>query len=158
MLFSLGQSVLPKNISLEDLPNVLDNIRHNLDSGGHLDNFAFHTLFIVYAIIIVVGFCGNILIVLAVLGRKRMRTARNVFIVTLAISDLILCLFTMPSTLWEVRIYKNTSAYRARIVPPSFCSKGEGNHSAAPCSFPNSLIRLLYFKRPGASAIYPTII
>ena len=104
---------------MEDLPNVLDNIRHNLDSGGHLDNFAFHTLFIVYAIIIVVGFCGNILIVLAVLGRKRMRTARNVFIVTLAISDLILCLFTMPSTLWEVSsIYENTSTYRARIVPP----------------------------------------
>jgi hypothetical protein len=28
---------------------------------------------------------------------------RNVFITTLAISDLVLCLFTMPSTLWEVR-------------------------------------------------------
>ena len=49
------------------------------------------------------GFLGNMLILWAVLGRESMRTARNVFIVTLAISDLMLCLFTMPLTLWEVR-------------------------------------------------------
>ncbi len=57
----------------------------------------------VYSTFIIVGLCGNLLIVWAVLGRENMRTARNVFIVTLAISDLVLCVFTMPSTLWEVR-------------------------------------------------------
>ena len=46
---------------------------------------------------------GNILILWAVLGREAMRTARNVFIGTLAASDLFLCIFTMPTTLWEVR-------------------------------------------------------
>ena len=57
-----------------------------------------------YVLFIIVGVLGNTLILWAVLGRESMRTARNVFIGTLATSDLILCLFTMPSTLWEVRI------------------------------------------------------
>ena len=87
---------------MDDLRGYLDGIKGDLDSAGDLDNYAFYTLFTVYIIAIIVGFFGNVLIVMAVLGRKRMRTARNVFIVTLAISDLVLCAFTMPSTLWEV--------------------------------------------------------
>ncbi|RWS00234.1 neuropeptide F receptor-like protein, partial [Dinothrombium tinctorium] len=31
-----------------------------------------------------------------------MRTERNVFIINLAISDLLLCLFTMPFTLFQI--------------------------------------------------------
>ena len=98
----LGETDNLKNVSLDDLPGYLDGIKGDLNSAGDLDNYAFYTLFIVYIIAIIVGFFGNVLIVMAVLGRKRMRTARNVFIVTLAISDLVLCAFTMPSTLWEV--------------------------------------------------------
>ena len=56
----------------------------------------------IYTLFIIVGILGNALILWAVLGRESMRTARNVFIGTLATSDLFLCLFTMPSTLWEV--------------------------------------------------------
>lgn len=83
---------------------IVNSFKDKLDDGVALTDSALYTLVTVYTIAIVVGFCGNILIVMAALGRKRMRTARNVFIVTLAISDLVLCVFTMPSTLWEVRI------------------------------------------------------
>lgn len=86
-----------------DIKKILDDFRQNLDSSGEIGKAAYYSLFIIYTVAVIVGLCGNILIVCAVLGRKRMRTARNVFIVTLAISDLILCIFTMPSTLWEVR-------------------------------------------------------
>jgi hypothetical protein len=58
-----------------------------------------------YTLFIIVGTLGNTLILWAVLGRESMRTARNVFIGTLAASDLFLCLFTMPSTLWEVIMF-----------------------------------------------------
>ena len=61
------------------------------------------SLVMVYVVLLVTGLCGNILIICSVLWHESMRTARNVFITTLAISDLILCLFTMPTTLWEVR-------------------------------------------------------
>ena len=48
----------------------------------------------------------------AVVRNPSMRTARNVFIVNLAVSDLMLCLITMPLTLveilyqaWQVRVF-----------------------------------------------------
>ena len=65
-------------------------------------NGIFYTLVSLYGIFIIFGVLGNCLIVLAVLLRERMRTARNVFILTLAVSDIFLCVIAMPSTLWEV--------------------------------------------------------
>ena len=64
----------------------------------------FYTLLSLYGFFIILGLLGNCLIMSAVLLRKSMRTARNVFIVTLAISDIFLCIVAMPSTLWEVSV------------------------------------------------------
>ena len=51
---------------------------------------------------IVVGSVGNLMVIYAVARNPAMRTARNVFIVNLAVSDLMLCLITMPLTLIEI--------------------------------------------------------
>ena len=64
-------------------------------------------LVMAYVVLLVTGLLGNMVIIWSVLWHHSMRTARNVFIMTLAISDLILCLFTMPTTLWEVREREN---------------------------------------------------
>ena len=88
---------------LTDLKNFVGTFKQNLDVINPISNRIFWSLVFIYFILIIIGFFGNVLILWAVLGRESMRTARNVFIVTLAISDLVLCLFTMPSTLWEVR-------------------------------------------------------
>lgn len=40
--------------------------------------------------------------VVAVIRKPAMRTARNIFIVNLAVSDLLLCVITMPLTLVEI--------------------------------------------------------
>jgi neuropeptide Y receptor len=69
---------------------------------------------------IIVGATGNLLVILVVIRNRAMRTARNVFIVNLAISDLMLCLITMPLTLveilymtWQVRYTRfNTTTRR----------------------------------------------
>ena len=97
------------NVSIAevDLKGIYDDFRNTIDSIGELQTGVFYTLLVIYIVAIIVGFCGNLLIVTAVLGRKRMRTARNVFIVTLAISDTTLCIFTMPFTLWEVSWREN---------------------------------------------------
>lgn len=63
---------------------------------------AFCTLIFVYSILIVLGATGNSFVVMAVIRKPAMRTARNVFIINLAISDLLLCLVTMPLTLMEL--------------------------------------------------------
>ena len=55
-----------------------------------------------YACMIIVGATGNLLVILVVVRNRAMRTARNVYIVNLAISDLMLCLITMPLTLIEI--------------------------------------------------------
>jgi neuropeptide Y receptor len=63
---------------------------------------AFSTLIFVYSVLIIVGAAGNSLVVCAVARKPAMRTARNMFIVNLAVSDLLLCLITMPLTLMEI--------------------------------------------------------
>ncbi|CAO1435415.1 unnamed protein product [Diamesa serratosioi] len=63
---------------------------------------AYHILIILYSALIILGASGNTLVVLAIIRNKQMRTARNMFIVNLAISDLLLCLVTMPLTLIEI--------------------------------------------------------
>ncbi|XP_022671227.1 neuropeptide F receptor-like isoform X2 [Varroa jacobsoni] len=55
-----------------------------------------------YSVLIMTGAIGNGLVCVAVARKPAMRTARNVYIINLAISDLILCLFTMPFTLVEL--------------------------------------------------------
>ena len=57
---------------------------------------------LLYASMILVGGAGNLLVILVVVRNAAMRTARNVFIVNLAVSDLMLCLITMPLTLVEI--------------------------------------------------------
>jgi len=62
----------------------------------------FYTLIVAYSILICVGVCGNLLVVWVVLRKPTMRTPRNLFILNLAVSDLLLCIVTMPLTLMEI--------------------------------------------------------
>lgn len=55
-----------------------------------------------YAMLILVGSLGNCLVIWAVIRKPSMRTLRNTFITNLAVSDLLLCLVTMPVTLVEI--------------------------------------------------------
>ncbi|XP_071548338.1 neuropeptide F receptor-like [Panulirus ornatus] len=67
-----------------------------------VDDAAYYALIVVYSLLIILGSTGNSLVVVAVIRKPAMRTARNVFIINLAISDLLLCLVTMPLTLVEL--------------------------------------------------------
>ena len=75
-----------------------------------------------YAGMIIVGATGNLLVILVVVRNRAMRTARNVFIVNLAVSDLMLCLITMPLTLveilymtWQVRVRSMSSSMYSHL-------------------------------------------
>ncbi|CAL4096878.1 unnamed protein product [Meganyctiphanes norvegica] len=86
------------NISRELDIRTIDKFRRN----RRVDDGAFYALIVVYSIVIVLGATGNSLVVVAVIRKPTMRTARNVFIINLAISDLLLCVVTMPLTLVEL--------------------------------------------------------
>jgi len=51
-----------------------------------------------YLLIFCVGLAGNALVTLAVSRAKHMRTVTNLFILNLAISDVLMCLFAVPFT------------------------------------------------------------
>ncbi|CAG5131608.1 unnamed protein product, partial [Candidula unifasciata] len=55
-----------------------------------------------YTIIFILAFVGNLLIIITLIQNKRMRTVTNVYLLNLAISDLLLAVFCMPFTLVPV--------------------------------------------------------
>lgn len=58
---------------------------------------------VLYILMICVGFTGNIMVILVVLWNRVMRSSpRNLFILNLAISDLILCIITQPLSLYRI--------------------------------------------------------
>lgn len=69
-----------------------------------IDDTSFGYLLTAYISLIVLGATGNGLVCIVVARKPSMRTARNVFIINLAISDLLLCLFTMPFSLVEIAL------------------------------------------------------
>ncbi len=81
------------NHLLESWWNVFDEryLRHGL--GWTI------TLIIAYMSILVAGVIGNVMVVLVVLLRPQMRTVTNMFITNLAVADLFVIVFCVPSTL-----------------------------------------------------------
>ncbi|XP_040822260.1 cholecystokinin receptor type A [Ochotona curzoniae] len=52
-----------------------------------------------YSLIFLLSVLGNTLVITVLIRNKRMRTVTNIFLLSLAISDLMLCLFCMPFNL-----------------------------------------------------------
>jgi len=58
-------------------------------------------LIVIFLAVIIFGFFGNGLVIWTVLLNKNMRTSNNLFILNLAVSDLTLCIFSIP-----INVYK----------------------------------------------------
>ncbi|XP_037077138.1 neuropeptide F receptor-like [Pollicipes pollicipes] len=84
------------------MAGVDDDFLDRLSMNRSVGDGAFYTIIILYAHLICFGAIGNGLVVLAVLRKATMKTARNMFILNLAVSDLLLCLVTSPLTLVEI--------------------------------------------------------
>ena len=54
---------------------------------------------LLYCLIFLLSILGNILVITVLIRNKQMRTVTNTFLLSLAVSDLMLCLFCMPFTL-----------------------------------------------------------
>ncbi|XP_053665031.1 uncharacterized protein LOC128714177 [Anopheles marshallii] len=66
---------------------------------GGDSSFQNHLIIPLYAIIFLLSVVGNLLVILTLAQNKRMRTVTNVYLLNLAISDLLLGVFCMPITL-----------------------------------------------------------
>uniref|UniRef100_A0A1I8NTF3 G-protein coupled receptors family 1 profile domain-containing protein n=1 Tax=Stomoxys calcitrans TaxID=35570 RepID=A0A1I8NTF3_STOCA len=97
-LQQLNTSIGANNDTLTLDPILLERFTRNRS----IDGLWYHVLITLYCVLIIFGALGNILVVIAVVRKPMMRTARNLFILNLAVSDLLLCLVTMPLTLMEI--------------------------------------------------------
>ena len=59
------------------------------------------TFVVVYAVIFVLALVGNSLVVYVVAKKRAMQTATNIFICSLAVSDLLITFFCVPFTLLQ---------------------------------------------------------
>ncbi|TMW51527.1 hypothetical protein DOY81_003386 [Sarcophaga bullata] len=97
-----------KMLTVDNTTNSSDTIQldpvliERFTRNRSIDGPWYHVLILLYGFLIIFGALGNMLVVMAVVRKPIMRTARNLFILNLAISDLLLCLVTMPLTLMEI--------------------------------------------------------
>lgn len=58
--------------------------------------------FYIFRLTLLLGVIGNMLILVAILGYKKMKSPTNVFLASLALADLLLCLICIPVKLAEL--------------------------------------------------------
>ena len=100
-------SILESNDTNAGLEQNINDIFNSFkegfgDTDDDISKEVWWTLVIIYGVVITLGLVGNLVVLYAILSKRGMRTARNYFILCLAFSDLLLCAFSMPLTLWEV--------------------------------------------------------
>ncbi|XP_019877913.1 neuropeptide F receptor [Aethina tumida] len=93
---TMDDSILNQSNAVD--PKLMDRYLMN----RAIDEPAYSTLIVMYSVLIVLGALGNTLVIISVVRKPVMRTPRNMFIVNLAVADLLLCTVTMPLTLMEI--------------------------------------------------------
>ncbi|XP_061395225.1 neuropeptide F receptor-like, partial [Musca vetustissima] len=81
-LSGAGGSSNTNNDTLTIDPVLLERFTRNRS----IDGLWYHVLIMLYCVLIIFGAMGNILVVVAVIRKPMMRTARNLFILNLAVS------------------------------------------------------------------------
>lgn len=82
------------NVSLQQSSAV----QKNLSTSSPFDPGTWITI-LLYMIIFLLAVIGNFLVILTLIQSRRMRTITNLFLLNLAVSDLLLGIFCMPFTL-----------------------------------------------------------
>lgn len=88
------------------IENVTVNVSHDHWSFSQLSvhnlkyfNVCTASFTIVYSLIFVLGFLGNVIVISAISSNSQMRTMTNIFVCNLAAADLLVVLFCVPVTL-----------------------------------------------------------
>ncbi|VVC25885.1 G protein-coupled receptor, rhodopsin-like,GPCR, rhodopsin-like, 7TM [Cinara cedri] len=98
------QNVAPNLFPPIYIPTVQDNGTEAFNytdaiEREYVEDYVFQAAFsFVYLLIFTLGVFGNVLVVYVVWANKHMRTVTNIFIVNLAVSDIMLCGLAVPFT------------------------------------------------------------
>ncbi|XP_067140709.1 cholecystokinin receptor-like [Centruroides vittatus] len=83
---------------IADILNITSNVTNLTAVNFRITGDGFLRI-VLYAIIFLLTIVGNVLVVVTLVQNKRMRTVTNLFLLNLAISDLLLGIFCIPVTL-----------------------------------------------------------
>lgn len=86
-----------------------------------------------YVMIFVVGIMGNALVCFVVIRNKTMQTVTNIFIMNLALSDILLCMFAVPFTPLYLMTYRKWVSRLSRTFPSHAVHPYRDRYSAS-CS------------------------
>ena len=100
MASNLTLTVDVENPSLSG--NISDNVTEELNQQqqiwGNFQDIVAIVVPIFFSIVVVVGFCGNLLVILVVLLNKQMRNTTNLLILNLAVGDPLFIICCVPFT------------------------------------------------------------
>lgn len=85
-----------------DLLRTLLNETDEIQTQNQLRKNELVIVIAVFATLITFGACGSMVVMYAAVRRPQMRTPHNLFILNLAVSDFVLCVFTQPFNLLRV--------------------------------------------------------
>ncbi|XP_077864132.1 cholecystokinin receptor type A-like [Saccoglossus kowalevskii] len=100
-----GAETLKKvcNFTLFDIPDsntaMNGTFINGTELGSYLPQMDAKLSAILYSLIFLLAIVGNVLVIVTLIQNRRMRTVTNLFLFSLALSDLLFALFCMPSTI-----------------------------------------------------------
>lgn len=97
LLSSLTPAILDESYMSTDHKADLDLSHSNSKLTAGEEKF----IVCIFLAVIILGFFGNFLVIWTVLVNKHMRSSNNLFILNLAISDLTLCVFSIPFNVYK---------------------------------------------------------
>lgn len=120
-----------ENLTEEEMYKKIDEFNQGMDNWmKNISNTKYNVLqeeswriFIVTlcAVIIVIGFVKNLIVITVIIKNKQLHTVTNIFIGTLALSDIMLCVFNLPFQLhYQVTSYWSFGPVLCHIIMPLF--------------------------------------
>ncbi|XP_071540429.1 neuropeptide Y receptor type 6-like isoform X2 [Panulirus ornatus] len=119
----LMSSVLPTGANQSLQWHQIMTILQETNQQSYLGTTAKVSLITIYSLLITVGIVSNLIVAFVIGHRPELRTARNVYIINLTVSDVSMCLVCMPFTLVGL-LHKNWSLgnFICKLVPVLQCT------------------------------------
>lgn len=109
----------------DEMMKIMDefkNISNDVKDNNVLEEKAWRIFIItLYAVVIVVGFVKNLVVFTVIVKSKQLHTVTNIFIATLALSDIMLCVFNLPFQLhYQMTSYWSFGRVLCHTIMPLF--------------------------------------
>ena len=106
------------NLCMKKYPYIVDEINADKILSQQISSAARVILILLFTIIIIVSVIGNLLVIVTFIVNKTMRSVTNIFILSLAISDLFVIIIVAPINMsTAINKFWTLSSFACKVVP-----------------------------------------